>query len=41
MRFDEASAWYAEFGAFYTGLQFSASELPRYLEGEVPLLARD
>jgi hydrogen peroxide-dependent heme synthase len=41
MRFDEASAWYAEFGAFYTGLQFSASELPKYLEGEVPLLARD
>jgi chlorite dismutase len=36
MRFDEASAWYAEFGPFYVGLQFSASELPRYLEGEVP-----
>jgi peroxiredoxin len=41
MRFDEASAWYAEFGAFYVGLQFAASELPKYLEGEVPLLARD
>jgi peroxiredoxin len=38
MRFDEASAWYAEFGPFYVGLQFSASELPRYLEGEVPAL---
>jgi len=36
MRFDEASAWYAEFGPFYVGLQFSASELPRFLEGEVP-----
>lgn len=36
MRFDEASAWYAEFGPFYVGLQFPASELPRYLEGEVP-----
>jgi hydrogen peroxide-dependent heme synthase len=36
MRFDEASAWYAEFGAFYVGLQFSAQELPRFLEGEVP-----
>ncbi|HXK11252.1 MAG TPA: hydrogen peroxide-dependent heme synthase [Vicinamibacteria bacterium] len=36
MRFDEASAWYAEFGPFYVGLQFSATELPRYLEGEVP-----
>lgn len=36
MRFDEASAWYAEFGPFYVGLQFSPSELPRLLEGEVP-----
>jgi len=40
MRFDEASAWYAEFGPFYVGLQFSAGELPRYLEGEVPALLR-
>ena len=38
MRFDEASAWYAEFGPFYVGLQFSPSELPRYLEGAVPAL---
>jgi len=38
MRFDEASAWYGEFGAFYVGLQFSPQELPRYLEGEVPEL---
>ena len=32
MRFDEASAWYAEFGPFYVGLQFSAvraAEVPR------------
>jgi chlorite dismutase len=36
MRFDEASAVYAEFGAFYVGLRFSASELPRYLDGQVP-----
>jgi peroxiredoxin len=36
MRFDEASAWYAEFGPFYVGLQFSPSELPAYLEGAVP-----
>ncbi len=36
LRFDEASAWYAEFGPFYVGLQFPPSELPRYLEGEVP-----
>ncbi len=38
MRFDEASAWYAEFGPFYVGLQFSPSELPGYLEGAVPAL---
>jgi len=38
MRFDEASAWYAEFGPFYTGLQFSPAELPRFLEGQVPAL---
>jgi chlorite dismutase len=36
MRFDEASAWYAEFGPFYTGLQFSAGELPSFLNGHVP-----
>ena len=44
MRFDEASAWYADFGPFYVGLQFSPSELPEYLEGAVPRLlppARD
>lgn len=34
MRFDEASANYAAFGQFYTGLQFSPSQLPRFLEGE-------
>ena len=38
MRFDEASAWYAEFGPFYTGLQFSPSELPSFLAGQVPAL---
>ena len=38
MRFDEASAHYAEFGPFYTGLQFSPEELPRFLEGQVPAL---
>jgi hydrogen peroxide-dependent heme synthase len=38
MRFDEASAKYAEFGPFYTGLQFSSSELGRFLEGELPAL---
>jgi len=38
MRFDEASALYAEFGPFYTGLQFSAAELPALLEGRVPAL---
>jgi chlorite dismutase len=38
LRFDEASAAYAEFGTFYVGLQFSAAELPRYLEGQLPSL---
>jgi peroxiredoxin len=40
MRFDEASASYAEFGPFYVGLQFAAGELPRLFEGEVPALER-
>jgi hydrogen peroxide-dependent heme synthase len=40
MRFDEVSAWYAEFGPFYVGLQFAAEELPRLLAGEVPQLRR-
>jgi chlorite dismutase len=40
MRFDEASAVYAEFGAFYVGLQFSPAELPRLLEGETPKLLK-
>jgi hydrogen peroxide-dependent heme synthase len=38
MRFDEASAKYAEFGPFYTGLQFSADQLGRFLEGDAPAL---
>jgi peroxiredoxin len=38
MRFDEVSAKYAEFGPFYTGLQFSAGELGKLLEGELPRL---
>src|SRR5688572_21448286 len=38
MRFDEASAWYAEFGPFYTGLQFAPEELSRFLDGQVPAL---
>jgi chlorite dismutase len=38
MRFDEASAEYAEFGPFFVGLQFAARELPRYLEGQTPAL---
>lgn len=36
LRFDEATVWYGEFGPFYVGLQFSPSELPKYLEGKVP-----
>lgn len=36
MRFDEASARFAEFGPFYVGLQFPVSELHTFLEGELP-----
>jgi len=38
MRFDEASAKFAEFGPFYTGLQFSAGQLASLLNGSVPAL---
>jgi chlorite dismutase len=38
MRFDEASAKYAEFGPFYTGLQFSPQELVKFVEGEPPAM---
>jgi len=40
LRFDESTAYYGEFGPFYTGLQFAADELPRYLEGHVPALTK-
>ena len=38
MRFDEASAKFAEFGPFYTGLQFAPEQLAAYLGGQVPSL---
>jgi len=38
MRFDEASAKFAEFGPFYTGLQFASTQLAAYLGGQVPSL---
>ena len=38
MRFDEASAKFAEFGPFYVGLQFAPSQLGTYLNGGVPQL---
>ena len=38
MRFDEASAKFAEFGPFYTGLQFDLSQLALFLGGAVPTL---
>jgi chlorite dismutase len=38
MRFDEASAKFAEFGPFYTGLQFDIRQLAAYLGGAVPTL---
>lgn len=34
MRFDEVSARYGEFGAFWSGIQFSPSELPVFLDGD-------
>ena len=36
LRFDEASALYAEFGPFYVGLRFPARALADFLEGRVP-----
>ena len=38
MRFDRASADYAEFGDFAVGLQFSGGELAALLEGRTPAL---
>jgi chlorite dismutase len=38
MRFDEASAKFAEFGPFYTGLQFNPAQLSSFLAGNVPTL---
>jgi len=38
MRFDEASAKFAEFGPFYTGMQFAPEQLVAYLGGDVPAL---
>jgi chlorite dismutase len=38
MRFDEASAKFAEFGPFYTGLQFDPAQLSSLLAGAVPTL---
>lgn len=38
MRFDEASAKFAEFGPFYIGLQFAPTELPTFLGGNLPAL---
>lgn len=36
MRFDEASAKFAEFGPFHVGLQFAPAEFHAYLAGRVP-----
>ncbi|HSE39713.1 MAG TPA: hydrogen peroxide-dependent heme synthase [Acidobacteriota bacterium] len=38
MRFDEASAVYAEFGPFYIGLQFRVNHFEDFLEGRTPQL---
>jgi chlorite dismutase len=39
MRFDEASAKFAEFGPFYVGLQFAPVQLHAFLSGQVPKLS--
>lgn len=39
MRFDKASAEFAEFGPFYVGLQFSPDQLEKFLKGEPPQLS--
>jgi len=36
MRFDEASALYGQFGAFYVGLRFPAAGLGALMEGKTP-----
>ncbi len=38
MRFDEASAKFAEFGPFYTGLQFAPANFAGFLKAAVPSL---
>jgi chlorite dismutase len=38
MRFDEASAKFAEFGPFYIGLQFAPDNLSALLRGQVPTM---
>jgi chlorite dismutase len=40
MRFDEASALYALFGAFYIGLRFPANQLGEFLSGKRPVYER-
>lgn len=37
MRFDEASAVYGQFGAFYVGIRFPAAKLATFLEGKSPV----
>jgi chlorite dismutase len=39
MRFDEASAVYGQFGAFYVGIRFPAAKLATFLEGKSPVAA--
>jgi chlorite dismutase len=38
MRFDEASAKFAEFGPFYTGMQFNPASLSSFLDGKLPAI---
>lgn len=39
MRFDEVSAVYAGFGAFFVGLRFESADMRQFLNGQLPALA--
>jgi hydrogen peroxide-dependent heme synthase len=41
MRFDEVSAVYALFGAFFVGLRFAAADLGTFLSGQTPAWKRE
>jgi peroxiredoxin len=40
MRFDEATAKFGEFGAFYFGIRMMSSELEGYFSGKLPAIEK-